>query len=206
MSFVCPSVWLSVRPSIHLSVHQSVHPLVCLYICLCIHLALYFCMYACSFIQIVSAWKVRRNCRILFRFVLFPKGSSILQYFNGLFCCIWTYVSSNRILKILHCGFTGDLLMLYFFPVLPRCLIFICPSQVILWYGAVRPSICLFCLFVHPSICLSVVHLSVCVYRHIYIYIIYVCTSVCMSGWLYFCISVHLSVCPSVCIWVRSRN
>ena len=132
MSFVCTSLWplmvwlspsihvhlsvrLSVHPSISPSIHPSVHQSVYLYICLYIHLALYFCLYVCLFIQIVSAWKLRRNCRILFRFVRFPKGSSILQYFNGLFCCNWIYVYSNKILKILHFGFTGDLLMLYFF-------------------------------------------------------------------------------------------
>ena len=88
---VCPSIYPSNRPSVHSSIHLSVCPSVCpsigpsvhhsvrLYICLYICLTLlYFSMSACPFIQLVCTWKVRRNCEISFRFVLFPKGFSIL--------------------------------------------------------------------------------------------------------------------------------
>ena len=64
----CLSVYPSICPSIRPSIHPSISPSISDYICLYIHLALYFCICACSFIQIVSAWKVRRNCHILFIF------------------------------------------------------------------------------------------------------------------------------------------
>ena len=124
-------ILLSVHLSIHLagclSICLSLYTYVCLSICLYVWLAvlLYICTSVCWSISFITLQKVSGNGCILFKFVLFPKGSRVLQCFNALFYWIRTLVSSNKICKMSSFFFLqsyrGCAIVIYF-PGLPRCL------------------------------------------------------------------------------------